>query len=90
MVESTAEGWSAAEMRGGCMVGMIESFWRIQSYPGIFLSVVRLVGTQNIEAMIPSAVGPTTDGGPHEGASLPAAPSTHCRDAPNGRPGLMP
>ena len=46
------------------------------------------VGTQNMEAMTPSVVGPTVEGGPQEGCS--SASSTHCSDAPNGRPGLMP
>jgi len=46
-------------------------------------------GTQNIEAMMPSAVGPTTSGGPHDGASLASSPSTHCSEAPNGKGGGM-
>ena len=31
--------------------------------------MLALVGTQNIDAITPSAVGPTTEGGPHEGDS---------------------
>ena len=48
------------------------------------------VGTQNIEAITPSAVGPTTDGGPQLGDSWPSCPSTHCSDAPKGRPFFTP
>ena len=57
-------------------------------YPGILDSLP--VGTQNIDAITPSAVGPTTSGGPQEGTSSPSCPSTHWREAPNGSPGLIP
>lgn len=59
------------------------------AYPGIFGSAAD-VGTQNMDAITPSVVGPTMLGGPHEGLSSASLPSTHWRDAPNGRPGLTP